>query len=259
MVNGRWGGGGGTIDDLRLTIDQLLMPWCAAASAAGCALFGAGLIVFSGRLSEGAVFAGLAELNVYYRILMEEGIQFPFTNIDMFAGLVWVLGWSLLLGLPLSFLFLRMGRPRLSFAAVVGVAAVISGLVFKLILVMEPHHSAKEAASAILRVAASDDVLVHEGSLEYSASLPYYTGRNWAVLDGRQGDLEFGSRYPESRELFVDGADFERLWRGPKRVFVLTRLPGERSLVSKLPGETVFTVGVYGPRWVYANRPVTNW
>lgn len=222
--------------------------------AAGCAVVGLALIFFSSYLTPQALLAGLAELNVYYRILSAQGSPFPFASISPFVHLLQGLGAVLLLGLPLAFLLFRLHMPKASFAALLCVAGVIAALVFRLLLVIEPHHSAKAVALALKAQAHPGDAIVHEGPLEYTAGLPFYTGRPISLLNGKRGDLDFGSRYEEARHLFLDREQFARLWTGRKRVFLVTRYQKQESVLRHLPEGKIFLIGQFGSRWLYTNQ-----
>lgn len=230
------------------------LKWPLVASAIGCSLVGVALILLSQRLTSEAVFAWLAEMNVYYRILKEQGASFPYASVAPFVPLVKGVGITLVIGLPLSLLLFCLGSPRTSFIVVTGVATVIAVLVFKLLLVIEPHHSAKSVALVLKSQARPGEPIVHEGSLEYSGSLPFYTGRQVYVLNGRRGDLEFGSRYPEGQGLFLDDEGFARRWKSDARVFLITRLQEGNSILKRLPAEKAFFLGRYGSRSLYSNH-----
>lgn len=220
----------------------------------GCSLFGVFLLLFSDLLTPKALFTGLAELNVSYRILQAQGAASPFPLVSPFVGLLKGLAGALLIGLPLSFLFLHFRKPMASFASVLGIAGVIAFLVFKLLLIIEPYHSSKYAAEALISQSGPQDPIVHEGSLEYSGGLPFYTGRRIYVLNGRQGDLDFGSHYPETKYLFLDNKKFTRLWESDRRVFLVTRRQEKESIIKKLSVANVHFLGRYGSLWLYSNN-----
>lgn len=230
------------------------LKWLLVASAAGCGLAGIGLIVVADHLTSEAVFAWLAEMNVYYRILKVKGASFPFSSVAPFVPLARELGVVLVIGLPLALVFFYLSRPLASFTAMTGVAAGIAVVVFKLLFVIEPHHSAKSVALALKAQAQQGELIVHEGSLEYSGSLPFYTGRQIHVLNGQRGDLDFGSRYPEGQGVFLDDGEFGRRWQSEKRVFLVTRLQEGASVIQRLPVKGTFLLGRYGSRLLYSNH-----
>ena len=98
------------------------------------------------------------------------------------------------------------------------------------------------------------DVLVVEGTLEYSPALPFYTGRRFTMVNGALNYFSIAASLPEARGLFLDTADLVRLWNGPQRVFLVVRRPRGQSVVVALPAARVHEVGRYGSRWLYSNR-----
>ena len=210
-------------------------------------------MMFADRLGPGAFFTWLAELSVYYRILREQGMSFPFSSVAPFVLLAKWLGIVLVVGLPLAFVLFWLGKPLLSFATVTAVGGGIAILIFEVVSITEPHHSAKAVAVALKTVARQDEPIIHQGSLEYSGGLPFYTGRQIHVWNGRRGDLEFGSRDPEGANLFLNDAQLARLWQGSRRGFLVTRRPGEEVVLAGLSGQRIFLLGRYGSRSLYSN------
>ena len=220
----------------------------------GCAAVGAWAFWVGSRLMPDQALSGLAELNVYYRILRDQGLPFPFESAEPFGALLKHLGLALLIGWPLGTLLLFLGRRAWAFGALVGIAGVVAVLVFHLLVLVEPHHSVKAVAEVVRARAGAGDLVVHEGSLEYSAALPYYTGRRIIVVNGERGDLDFASRLPEASGWFVDTPGLALVWEEPHRVFLVTQRPLELSVLATLPPSSVRELGRYGSRWLYSNR-----
>ncbi|MEX2146663.1 MAG: glycosyltransferase family 39 protein [Candidatus Rokuibacteriota bacterium] len=218
----------------------------------GSAGVGAAALWVGTHLTPAQALAGLGELNVYYRILREQGWPFPYESVRPFAALLQALGVVLIVGWTAATACWLRGRRRTSFACVTGVGVAIAALIVVLLHVVEPHHSAKAVSAAITARLHPDSVIVHEGSLEYSAALPFYTGRRILVVNGARGDLDFASHLPEARGYFLDTGDLAALWREPRRVFLVTRHPPLRSVVRTLP--SVFQLGTFGSRWLYSNQ-----
>jgi 4-amino-4-deoxy-L-arabinose transferase-like glycosyltransferase len=221
---------------------------------AGCGVVGTVLVWLGARLTPAQALEGLAELNVYYRILREQGLGFPFASAGPFGALLQALGAVLLTGWAVAAACWFTGRRRASFVAVAAGGVVIAGLIVRLLYLVEPHHSAEAVAEALTNRAAPGDVIAHEGSLEYSAALPFYTGRRIVVVNGARGDLEIASRRPEAHGWFVDTAGFGGRWRGNERVFLVTQRRRDLSVVAALPGDSVHLIGQFGSRWLYSNR-----
>jgi 4-amino-4-deoxy-L-arabinose transferase-like glycosyltransferase len=220
----------------------------------GCSTVGLWALWVGAGLTPPQALSGLAELNAYYRILRDQGVPFPFASARPFGELLQALGLVLLAGWGLAMLCWLRGWRRGAFASLVGVAGVITVLLFRLLDVVEPHHSVKEIARAITAQAGPGDVLVVEGSLEYSPALPFYTGRRFAMVNGAVNYFSVAASLPEARGVFMSTGDLIRLWGGPQRVFLVVRRPRDQSVVAALPAARVLDIGRHGSRWLYSNR-----
>jgi hypothetical protein len=225
-----------------------------AAGVLGCCLVGAAALWVGARLTPEHVLAGLAELNVYYRILRDQQAPFPFASVRPFAGLLQLLGATLIVGWIVTAACWWRGRPRAAFTALTAQGLAIAALIVVLLHVVEPHHSAKAVSQAIVARAGAGDVVAHEGSLEYSAALPFYTGRRVVVVNGTRGDLDLASRLPEAAGYFLDSAGLRGIWSGEHRIFFVTQRAFAASVVSELPAAAVHRLGCFGSRCLYSNR-----
>jgi 4-amino-4-deoxy-L-arabinose transferase-like glycosyltransferase len=241
MVGAAWAG--------RRDVGRFMVP-----GLLGCVAVGVAAVWLGARLTPSQAFAGLAELNVYYRILRDQGAPFPFESVRPFARLLQGLGATLIIGWTIAAVCWWRRWPRTAFAALAAEGAVIAALIVALLHVVEPHHSAKPVAQAIVARAGTDDVVAHEGSLEYSAALPFYTGRRIVVVNGTRGDLDLASRLPEASGYFVDAGEFQGLWGGDRRVFLVTQHRRAASIATDLPTESVHLIGCFGSRCLYSNR-----
>jgi hypothetical protein len=224
------------------------------ATVIGCLIVGGAAVVVGLRLTPADAMAGLAAFNVYYRILQDHGVPFPFASAAPFGQLLAALGIVLVTAPAIALVCWRRAAPRLAFVAVAGQGIAISVLIVRLISMVEPHHSVRPVADALRARATAADVIAHEGSLEYSAALPFYTGRQIVVVNGIRGDLEMASRRPEAAGLFLDTAALARAWGGASRIFLVSPRARERSVVAGLPAGAVHVVGRFGSRWLYSNQ-----
>lgn len=225
--------------------------WLVVALVGSTAV-GVGALWMGTHLTPTQALVGLGELNVYYRILRDQGWPFPYESVRPFAALLQGLGVILIVGWTAATACWWRGWRRTSFACVTGVGVAIAALIVMLLHVVEPHHSAKAVSAAIVARLHPDSVIVHEGSLEYSAALPFYTGRRIVVVNGARGDLDFASHLPEARGYFVDTEGLAALWGDRRRVLLVTRYPPLRSVVRTLP--SVVELGKFGSRWLYSNE-----
>jgi len=120
--------------------------------------------------------------------------------------------------------------------------------------VVTSNRAVRDLAWTVARQAGPDDVLAHEGPIENSGALEWYSGRRPVIVDGLRSVLGFGAERPESRDLFWDADRLRQAWTSGRRVWVVSvRSPG-RSVVAGLPGARL--LGVSGGRalWVNAIR-----
>ncbi len=141
----------------------------------------------------------------------------------------WVLGIALstLAGSVLALALVRRGRAR-SVPWVLAASMVpCLGCMHRCFRPFENDISSYRLATLINGHWKPGDLIVVDGLYETYNSLSFYTRRPLHILNGRQGYLEYGSRYPDAPPLFLDRAAFERLIHrhGAGRVFLVTRQP----------------------------------
>jgi hypothetical protein len=110
-------------------------------------------------------------------------------------------------------------------------------------------------AARIVERLEVDGLIVHEGPLENSAGLTFYAGRQGRVVDGRRGDLHFGSRFPEATGRFLSGEELARLWQAPRRIFLVTHRPAAQGVLRLIPPQAPHLFAHDGRRWLSTNRP----
>jgi len=94
--------------------------------------------------------------------------------------------------------------------------------------------------------------VAHEGPIENSGALEWYSGRRPVIVDGRRSVLGFGAERPESRDLFWDADRLREAWTSGRRIWVVSvRSPGQ-SMVAGLPGARL--LGVAGGRALWVNE-----
>jgi len=258
MVGGLWGEAVRSMTNRESSIGNgpSGIKWSVVVGGIGCIAFGFGLLIFSDFLTSQALMTGLAELSGYYRILKGNGVALPFASVSPFVDLLKMLGIALSVSVPLCWFLYRSRRLRASFAVVLCLAGAIGLLVFRLLLVVEPHHSSRYVAHALASLSGPGDAIVHLGSMEYSGGLPFYTGREIYLLNGNRGSLDFGSRYADAARLFLDNSQFAKLWKGQQRVFLVSRFHANRDDIEEILEDKMFLVGQYGSRWLHTNRPI---
>jgi len=121
---------------------------------------------------------------------------------------------------------------------------------------LNPEKSARDVAEIIEGAYREGDIIAVRGKYEKHSTASFYLKKRayvvcqpWRV----DGDLDFGSRYPEHRKYFVDWNEFGELFKGPQRVFFITKERGDvKDLREQYPGSRVL-YGVRG-RYLITNR-----
>jgi hypothetical protein len=132
--------------------------------------------------------------------------------------------------------------------AVVTMLAVLPAAGSAIALVSD-HRSVRGLARFLAARAGPDDVVVHEGPIEATGALEWYSGRRPVIVDGRRSVLGFGATRADARDVFWDAARLRAVWQSGRRVWIVTTREPARSLAASLPGARV---AVAAPtRWLY--------
>jgi 4-amino-4-deoxy-L-arabinose transferase-like glycosyltransferase len=157
---------------------------------------------------------------------------------------------ALLIGTGGHLLLRRAGRGH---AAIASLAA--GGVLFLIaahiaLVTFSPVLSSATLADAIRPRLQPEDVIVLNGEYESGSTLGFYLRRQVRILNGRSSNLWYGSFFSDAPAIFDDDASIDRLWSGPRRVFLLT----DAAQPPHLPG-AVFTLAESGGKAVLSNRP----
>jgi hypothetical protein len=206
--------------------------------------------------SDGQGFMGwvLGATDVYTRKEMVLGQAAPFPPWEELRGLLGATAIAFAAG-GLGLLVALVGRARGA-----GLTVILMTLLAWMTLVgsagslVAASRSVLPLALEVSRRAGPEDLLVHEGPIENSGALEFYTGRRPAILEGRVSVLGFGATFPEARETFWERARLVETWRSPRRVFLVTPRGPAKSAVGGLPAAEVHLLAAKGGRWLYSNH-----
>jgi 4-amino-4-deoxy-L-arabinose transferase-like glycosyltransferase len=201
------------------------------------------------------VVEAMFSTDVYFRMIQAQGESYAFPLFDTLTPLFQAGGAVLCLGAVTTLLCAVRRQLRVAMGCFTVMAVLLLGLIGTMQVLASEFRSVKPLAGHLLEQLEADDLLVHEGPLENSAGLTFYTGRQVRVVDGRRGDLHFGSRFPEAEGLFLGGEELVRLWQGARRVFLVTDRPGDQSVLRLIAPQAHHLIGHEGRRWLFTNRP----
>ena len=176
-------------------------------------------------------------------------------SFGLFRTALWLVGFGLLAGTGLNWIFRRRGSPLGGNLALAAMMVVLLFCVHDGLVIFSPEVSSKRIALEIREAYHPGDTIVINGKYEWGSTVNYYTGIQLHVLNGRDGNLWFGSFFPGAPQIFEDDASFASLWNGPHRVFLFSEdFLAERAL-AHLDRSKVFVFARQGGKIVFSNRP----
>jgi len=89
--------------------------------------------------------------------------------------------------------------------------------------------------------------------LTSGSTLLFYTRQPAHFVNGRVNGTWYGSFWPDAPAVFDDDASLDRLWAGPRRIFLLTYTPAART-ISLSPFGPVHTLAAAGGKSILTNR-----
>jgi 4-amino-4-deoxy-L-arabinose transferase-like glycosyltransferase len=121
--------------------------------------------------------------------------------------------------------------------------------------VFSPKLSSKRLADAILPYLRPQDQIVQYGDFNFGSSIPFYTHRRVWIYNGRWGtNLEYGSKYPDAAQIFLDDASFPALWNQPQRVFLFVPGDIQDEAFPHLPAGSCYLLAESGGKYIFVNQ-----
>jgi hypothetical protein len=146
------------------------------------------------------------------------------------------------------------GARRVGLFVTIGAMAAILPAAGIGLALTSAHRTVRGMASEVRQRVRAGDRLLHEGPIENSGALEFYSGVRPIVVEGERSVLGFGATFPDARGLFWDATRLRREWTGNGRLYLLTTHAPERSLVATLPPGRVRLVTETGGRRLYVNE-----
>lgn len=124
------------------------------------------------------------------------------------------------------------------------------------LVAFDPYLGSRSLAEALV-TAPAGRLIVDDQYYAFS-SVFFYTDRTALLLNGRVNNLVYGSYAPGAPRVFINDADFQRLWTSPERYYLVTTNVAVPRL-KKLVGEsTLHVVRESGGKFLFVNRKETS-
>jgi 4-amino-4-deoxy-L-arabinose transferase-like glycosyltransferase len=121
------------------------------------------------------------------------------------------------------------------------------------LVVFDPYLSSRPLAEALLH--APEGRLIVNGQYYFFSSVFFYTDRPALLLNGRVNNLEYGSYAPGSPSVFINDAQFVRLWSGALRSYLLTDAHEVSRLTVLVAPAHLYRVAESGGKMLCTNQP----
>jgi 4-amino-4-deoxy-L-arabinose transferase-like glycosyltransferase len=110
-------------------------------------------------------------------------------------------------------------------------------------------------AAEVAARAGPGALVLHEGPIEQSGALEFYSGRRPVLVDATRSVLGFGARFSDAAELFWDRERLAREWRSGRPLLLVTPRPPGQSAADALPRERVRLVLAHNGRRLFESVP----
>lgn len=116
----------------------------------------------------------------------------------------------------------------------------------------DPYLSSRLLAEK-LRQEPKGNIIIDGAYYPFSALL-YYAGQNALLLNGRFNNLEYGSYAPGAPHVFIDEAEFHRLWSSPTRYYFATDGTQLDALRKSAGSGEFYEVASSGGKFLFTNH-----
>ena len=158
---------------------------------------------------------------------------------------------------PLSYILRRKARTYAANLTLAAAAVCILLSMHEGLVRFYPTLGSKGLAEAIVAEQTArprpDDLIMIDGELTSGSTLLFYTRQPAHFVNGRVNGAWYGSFWPDAPAVFDDDASLDRLWAGPRRIFLLTYTPTART-ASLGPFGPVRTLAAAGGKSILTNR-----
>jgi uncharacterized membrane protein len=163
-----------------------------------------------------------------------------------------VAGLGLGVALPLHYLVKRLHTK----AAIVALGMIVFFSAANMgFVIFAPRLTSESLAKEINRRREENAIIIIDGEYEEGSSIAFYTGRTVLLHSRPSSNLEYGSRYPDARPLFIGDESLKQLWSETKqRIFLITYQAKNERLETAIP-QPRFTVAEYGDKILLSNLP----
>ena len=217
------------------------------AIAAVCALAAAGILFYVRHLpAPGDIAAALSHQATYKLSLghMQD------LTLESFAYLRVPLALAAV-GFLVGAVGTLRARRRQAFLAMTVMMVLFYQAARLALIAFDPFLSSRPLASAILD--SPPGMVIVDTQYWLLSSIPFYTQRPELLLNGRWFNLEYGSNAPGSPNVFINDADFQRMWLTSQRLYLVTKEANVPRIQQLVGSPNLDLVAKSGGKYVFTN------
>jgi 4-amino-4-deoxy-L-arabinose transferase-like glycosyltransferase len=124
------------------------------------------------------------------------------------------------------------------------------------LVVFDPYMSSRPLAEALLK--SPDGTLIVDHHYYTFSSIFFYANHSALLLNGRWNNLEYGAYAPGAPDVFIDDAEFKKLWLEPQRFYVAATDEEVRRLEGLVGQSQLAVVAESGGKFLFTNHPLIN-
>jgi len=232
-----------------------ISSWVLFAIVALGSVIGIALLISSKSAAPGADLADLLRKNPQdYDLSLGHFLDLTPEALGMFRPQLIAAVVSLFVGAGLNLRLRYQGKPEYGNMVLAAMMVALLACVHAAFVTFSPVLSSKQLAQVIEKHYRPGDLIVIDGQYHQASSLNFYLGVRVRVLHEPNGNLWYGSKFPDAPRVFETEASLAQLWSDPGTVFLWTDQDHPKEL-SGLPhyflarsgGKSVFTNRELGP------------
>jgi 4-amino-4-deoxy-L-arabinose transferase-like glycosyltransferase len=119
------------------------------------------------------------------------------------------------------------------------------------LVVFDPYLSSRPLAEALLHAPAGE--LIVDGAYYPFSSVLFYSNKEALLLNGRVNNLEYGSYAPGAPPVFMNDAEFMRVWSGTIRYYLVADRSGLARLSALVGPARLHEIAESGGKFLFTN------
>ena len=232
--------------------------WLLVPLGSFCAAIAFFFAITAHRVDPHTDIATLLSQGGEYNLSLDHLFDLTGRAMGLFRWPLTLVGLSMITIGPLTYLLRRAHRTYAANLTLAAAAACLLLCMHAGLVRFYPTLGSKGLAEAILADQQAhpqpNDLIVIDGELTSGSTLLFYTGEPVHLVNGRINGPWYGSFWPDAPAVFETDSSLDRIWAGPRRLFLLTYRPNTRAPELSRFGP-VYVLASAGGKSILTNQP----